>query len=105
MKNYYVCSKENYLCARQFMSTAHFVDLEDGQILLAAEFSNGHLEDVFLNQPGVSMLPHPLSGETMADYLHKDALKKLLPNIQDGHTSYQVGQLAKKVHPLMGPRF
>ena len=104
MKTFYVCEPSHFLSIHRLVSSAHYIDLEGGLILLCADFPNEDAEDRLLQQPGVSALPHPLSGETIANHEHKALLQKHLPGLPDNATAFQIGQYAKKISPVMGCR-
>lgn len=104
MKAYYICALSHLLSVHHNLNSAHYIDLENGLILLCADFPNEHIEDKLLSQPGVSALPHPLSGETIENHPHKALLQKHLPGLPDTATSFQIGQYARKRMPSMGSR-
>jgi hypothetical protein len=101
---YYVCPKDAYLLASRYAAFAHYLDLENGLILLKADFCNDQMENIFLQQPGVSALPHPLSGQTISANANVTLLQKHLPGLPSTATSFTVGIYAAKIHPLMGSR-
>jgi len=104
MKLYYICTADHFNAAKNYMGTAHYITLDGGLILLCTAFSNDHLEQIFAQQPGVSPLPHPMSGENISNHPHKAMLQKHFPQLKDTHGSYHVGLAAATRHPLMGPR-
>lgn len=101
MKLLYLCSKNVHVVHANLMAESHYIDLPNGEILVAAQFSNDHLEGIFSGHPAVTPLPHPFSGESVGPAI---AAKLAHLGVTENHNHYQVGQKAGAVHPLMKMR-
>ena len=101
MRLLYICGKDTHRIHSSLMANSHYIDLPNGEILVAAQFSDDHLEGRFSEHPAVQPLPHPFSGEPVGDAI---ATKLGHLGVTKDHNHYQVAQLAGKIHPLMKMR-
>ena len=100
MKLHYVVKTSDLAKASErLFDFSHWIDLSSGEILITAQFSGPQAERIWRNQPHVTALPHPLSGQSIGG-----ALAKRLSDIGAvaTDTTFVVGEKAKAVHPHMG---
>lgn len=77
MKKLYVCTKEAWLtshhaCHFHPVAGSHWIELEDGLILLAAVFNGEHGEETFSAHPDVTPLPDPIFEGNVTMAAHRD---------------------------------
>ena len=101
MRLLYICPKNIHQTHINLMASSAYIDLPNGEILVAAQFSNDHLEGIFSSHPAVTPLPHPFSGERVGAAI---ATKLAHLGVTENHNHYQVGVKAGVVHPLMKMR-
>jgi len=105
MKTYYVTSKETHRrCVELFDEDgSHYLDLPGGGILVMGSFRDDVHEAAFAQQADVAPLPHPNSGETMAQ--HPELLGKLAPlGVVATHSMWDISKILGALHPHMGGR-
>ena len=101
MKLLYICSKQIHQIHSHHMAESHYIDLPNGEVLVAAQFRNDHLESTFSDHPDVQALPHPFSGDPVGPEI---AGKLAHIGVEKHHRHHHVGEKAGKVHPLMKMR-
>lgn len=93
---------------------SHYIDLEDGYILLSADFATEWAEEEWHSHTEVARLPHPtLEGHVKIADLVRDpqwAHKQFKPHhfeklkalgVDETHTVWDLHQRAKAIHPLV----
>jgi hypothetical protein len=100
---FYISTKDTWKSLSHLMG-AHYIDLPNGEILIAAEFNHAPHEAKFAKHPLVIALPHPGRMETMAK--HPKALAALQHlGVKAGHSVMDVSDIVSAIHPLMSLEF
>lgn len=95
---YYIASKKHLDDAEKFITSAHYIDLPDGTVLLRMVFRHVQAQNIFERQTGVIALPHPVSGEPIGADI---AARLAHMGVKESHKTFDVAKFAAKVHPLM----
>lgn len=111
-----VCPKDVWLDAHRKhlfhpVAGSHWIDLGEGDIIVAAVFKDAATEEAFLAMPGVAPLPDPIREGNVAMIAHRDnpatpylgahheALKAI--GILDSDTVVDVSKKTQAIHPLV----
>jgi len=97
MKEFSICQKEDFAAAAHLFGNAHYIDLNNGQILLCAEFSSENHKNKWHGTEAVHF-PHPLSSQTVGSEIANHLVHL---NIQPSDSTYQAVQKISAIHPLM----
>jgi hypothetical protein len=100
MKTFYLCTKADFVGHHHQFQNSHYIDLDDGKILLCAEFRNEEFEGRWLKQPHILELPHALSGEVLTQ-AHVDQLAEHIPGVSVSDNAWTLAKKVAKIHPLM----
>jgi hypothetical protein len=129
MKRYYICPKSVWeeicdvagvqLPRHHLMPASHYVELEDGHILIATEFASVWAEDQWHSHPDVARLADPMTEATLplahicgsgaVEFCHKqfkahhfEKLKSLLA--QHGHALDDT-HTVRDLHRMLTPHY
>jgi hypothetical protein len=92
----YIVPRDVVMAQSHHLLSAHFLDLDNGLVLLSSSFADENRKDLF--ERNVSAQPLAHDGDTVTE-THAQTLAHL--GVKQGHTAKQVRTLAKKIHGLM----
>lgn len=98
IKTYYIVDRDVALASLHLFLSFHFVDLDNGQVLLSAVHRNPQTQDKFEQHCSAEALPHVFDPSPISD---KHAQKLASLGIKKNHSTKDVAQAAKAVHRLM----
>jgi hypothetical protein len=94
---YYITDKATWHSVRNHATSSHFLDLENGQILVKADFADPSKAANFTH-PRIVPLPHPYRQTK----LHPDVVSVLAHlGVNETHSTMDVSDIVEKIHPLM----
>lgn len=95
MKTLYITTQEEFLNGAKHFSSAHYIDLPNGKILLAGEHRTSADKKRWEARNTITILPHPLSGKKIGPDVAQDLSSiGALPS----HTVWDIAELGKKTH-------
>lgn len=80
---------------RRFSEGSHYIDIPGKNVLMISSGSDAVLEELEA-EPGVTALPHPLSGEPIGPKAAA-LLQEACPEISESHTTIQACLVFKKI--------
>jgi hypothetical protein len=92
----YLVPRDVVMAQSHHLLSAHFLDLDNGKVLLSGEFADEQRKDLFEQNVFAEPIAH--DGDTVTE-AHAQTLAHL--GVKAGHTAKQVRALAKKIHPLL----
>lgn len=96
MRTLHVVPKPLCLKFLSQISGLHYIQLNPGLVLVSLPFE----DHAFMNNPQTQSLPHPLSGLSIGSHPQFPLLQQVLGALATD-SSWQLGQRAAKIHPLM----
>lgn len=103
MKNYYVCKRETYEKYFGNYVAAHYLDLENGEIVLCAEFRLPSYQDAFEKEIDVISFPHLLDHPAQPVGFSIASKCEML-GLDKNHTTFRAAMRLKQHHPEFDPR-
>lgn len=95
MKYFYITTPQDFINGARHFATAHYIDLPNGNILLAGEHRTTEDKKIWESRNTQISLPHPLSGKQVGTDLAAQ-LQSL--GIKPEHTIWDVSELVSKIH-------
>lgn len=99
MKIFYITTQQEFISGSKHFSSAHYIDLPNGNILLVGEHRTLADKKKWEERNTQILLPHPLSGKQIGP----DIAQQLSSiGVLSSHTVWDVSELAKTIHAQMG---
>ena len=99
MKAYYITDAEICRAHAGAFSHCHWIDLPNGQALVAAVFSKPEHQDTWESHPSVESLPSLYDPVTEVSDEHVEKLRHL--GIKKGDKTKHVVAVARRIHALL----